>query len=238
MVSTLTLWMNWQNVFGGKIMLFSWTTCTLLFHFFCTYWTRKHACGTLRANRKFLPPDIRKKKVAGLQQCGDSRGFQSIECPNLCCVAWQDTSLVRFLSTCCKPNVTGTTLRRVAAQYVQVRQPKVAAYYAKHYGAIDYWDQLHAAYSPTCTCKKMWWFLFWFLNNACLINGWILYKKASTRANPLHRKHYEQSDFCFEIAMALIGDYKGRKQSASSKPLHCPTECCISSKCSYECIKR
>ncbi len=40
---------------------------------------------------------------------------------------------------------------------------------------------------------------------------WILQnKKASTLPNPLLRKRCEQSGFRFEIAIALIGDYRGR----------------------------
>ena len=87
------------------------------------------ACGTIRALRKYLPPEI--KKPAKMIR-GEHKTFQDVDNVFMTTTVWQDTKPVRFASNFHKPHVTSTTMHQVGRQYVQVSIPHISKEYQKH----------------------------------------------------------------------------------------------------------
>jgi len=166
-----------------------------------------YSCGTIRQNRKFLPPTVRKP---GKMVRGEHKTYQDSKLPNLTVTVWQDTKQVRFASTLSKPDLLVNTFRRISATHVQVNQPHCAAQYSRFMGGVDRFDQQRSSYTVGRPAKKYWKYLLWFLVNSSIVNAWVLYMKTSTRNN---RKKYEQIDFRLELAEALIAGYSCRQKS-------------------------
>ena len=75
------------------------------------------AAGTIRANRKFLPQDI--KKPPRLTR-GQHKNFQDTDNPFFTFTVWMDVKCVHFTGSFHKPHVTGVPLRRIGREYVEV----------------------------------------------------------------------------------------------------------------------
>ena len=73
------------------------------------------ACGTIRSNRKYLPPEIKKPEK---MIRGQHKTFQDANNVFMTTTVWQDTKPVCFASNFHKPHVTSTTMHRVGRQYV------------------------------------------------------------------------------------------------------------------------
>jgi hypothetical protein len=102
-----------------------------------------NAIGTVRPNRKNMPPDISKNKL--------KRGEHEIwSANNILCVKWKDNKDVHFLSTKHKSaDVTGTRkLRRKKGQTPrgEVKKPKCAIAYQKGMGGVDLQYQVTALF--------------------------------------------------------------------------------------------
>ena len=69
-----------------------------------------YACGTIRANRKYLPEEFKKEQNL---EPGQSQFWQS---QNFIATLWQDKRPVRFLSTCCEAQGDDTVNRRRKGQ--------------------------------------------------------------------------------------------------------------------------
>ena len=69
-----------------------------------------YACGTVRANRKYLPEEY---KIEQDMELGESDFWQS---ENFVATLWQDKRAVRFLSTCCEAEGDDTVKRRSTSQ--------------------------------------------------------------------------------------------------------------------------
>jgi len=67
-----------------------------------------YCCGTLRANRKFVPDVI---KNPGKMRRGEYKICQDSLHPNLTTIAWCDTKVVRFASTFSDPGIRCETIR-------------------------------------------------------------------------------------------------------------------------------
>ena len=130
-------------------------------------------CGTVRANRKFLPAPLAKKDHAK-QARGWFAIFQDQNNPQMTASVWKDTKLVRFLSTLSQPEITTQCMRRVGGSYLRVQQPHAAHQYNQHMAGTDKFDQKRQVYPVGRSAKKMWKFLLWFFVNSCVVNAWIL----------------------------------------------------------------
>ena len=83
----------------------TYTSIVTLKHLYCH---NIYAAGTIRANQKFLPQDI--KKTPRLTR-GQHKNFQDMDNPFFTSTVWMDVKCVHFASSFHKPNVTGVTLR-------------------------------------------------------------------------------------------------------------------------------
>jgi Transposase IS4 len=129
------------------------------------------SCGTLRPDRKDLPPELksRGKQLRKHESICWQRGHLSV-------IAWVDKRLVYFLTNHCDPTSTvsshhtnrdGTT--------VPMTKPMVVDEYNRHRGGVDTVDQLHGYYAMGRKSKKNWPSLAWWLMDMCVVNAYRLY---------------------------------------------------------------
>lgn len=168
------------------------------------------ACGTIRANRKHIPNQIR--KPTGKMDRGQHVTFQDLNNPFLTITAWKDTGKnpVKFLSTFSKPNVTTRCLRRIGARYEELPQPICASQYNKNYGFVDKFDLFRSSYKVGSNGKKAWKYIFNFCLDASLVNSYLLYVETSQR--PKTVKRYDQFRFRLELGKSLVGNFSSRKR--------------------------
>lgn len=126
------------------------------------------ACGTVRANRKFLPKDIldlSNKLVKRLQR-GESCFRQSND---LVCVTWKDKKLIHLLSTIPEGLEIGQVERKVKSagrwQTKNFAEPKVIKMYNSHMGGDDLSDQRIATCSQLIK-GNIWYYKIFFHNYA------------------------------------------------------------------------
>ena len=94
-----------QGTFAPIYMDNAYTCIVMLKHL---YRHNIYATGTIRANHKFLPQDI--KKPPRLTR-GQHKSFQDTDNPFFTSTVWMDVKCVYFASSFHRPNVTGVTLR-------------------------------------------------------------------------------------------------------------------------------
>ena len=101
-----------------------------------------YACGTIRANRKGLPPFVVQGK---LKKQGDLRQQQK---GNLVATAWHDKRTVLLLTTNADPTKNTTVLRKQKDGSVRdVPCPEAIKNYTQNMNGVDRADQLRATYS-------------------------------------------------------------------------------------------
>lgn len=165
------------------------------------------ACGTIRANRKLIPPEVKEghpRKERGWFVC-----YQDVNNPPLTVCVWKDTKVVRFLSTLSNPSVSIQCHRRSGAHHLHVTQPQCAAQYNKNMAGTDKFDQKRQVYMVGRPAKKTWKYLFWFFVNSAVVNAWILFGKCSKLKRP---KRYRQLDFRLELVENLTRNFSSRKK--------------------------
>lgn len=175
-------------------------------------------CGTLRENRKFFPPSLKKQN---LKNQGDWKFARN---GNLVCTIWKDKARkkhVTVLSTQCNP--VGDTVRDVVKRRVKsttnpghfeekyIYRPPSVAFYNKCMGGVDLHDQNRRYYNLALKSVKWWRYLFWFLLDATIINSFILYKE--TVAKPV--SHLQ---FRLQLSKELIGQFTARKKAGRPRP--------------------
>ena len=100
-----------------------------------------YACGTVRQNRRGLPPQIRSTTL----ERGESMSWQT---DTLLVFAWQDKRPVHVLSTLSQPGEMETVSRRERdGSLVSVNCPSAIFTYTKYMGGVDLGDQLRKYYS-------------------------------------------------------------------------------------------
>ena len=168
------------------------------------------ACGTIRSNRKYLPPQI--KNPPRLQR-GDSITFQDANFRPLSVTVWEDTCTVRFGSCLSQAGLLTNAVRRINGQYSNLSQPHCAFQYGKYYKGVDIFDSLTAKYKAGRSSKKVWKFLLWFSVNAFLANSWLVFKSVKGDTLP---KNYDQMKFRHCVAKGLIGHISRRQRSGQA----------------------
>ena len=89
--------------------------------------------------------------------------------------------------------------------------------YQKHYTVIDYFDQLAERYTFGRRCYRSWMYIFNWLFNAAVVNGYILHGLSPTVRK---KKKYAQIDFRHELALGLINNYSSRHIRPQCKPAY------------------
>ena len=172
-----------------------------------------HGCGTVRANRKYLPEALRPKNVR-LQK----HEFKVAQKNELVCAVWKDTRVVIMLSNVHKPEATGTVRRRVDNVRQNVRVPLCLSDYQQHMNGVDLCDQMIGYYQPDLRSKKWWRRLFTYVLSVSTYNSFILAKQSHPQVVAQRFGGYQ--DFLELLAEGLIGDYRaGREAPVAHAPL-------------------
>ncbi len=163
------------------------------------------ATGTVRINRKGLPPKFKtKQKVIR----GTTQQWQK---GDIIATKWNDRKDVHLLSTN-GTNARGTIARHVGNAQSEIPCPDVIKLYNKYMGGVDLNDQLRSYYQLGRKANKYWKYIMWFYIDLCLINAWILYDQST----PVKRiKKYNQKDFRLDVCAGLEAGYSSRKQRQS-----------------------
>ena len=135
---------------------------------------RTFACGTVRSNRRSLPPRY-SSTVNTLKRAdhGEQLSFQ--DGPFLV-IAWKDTTVVQMLSTCTTDDVT-TVKRRVDWQVKDVPCPITVVKYNNNMGGVDLSDQLMSYYTMSRHTQRWWLKLTFNLLENAVVKAYILAKK-------------------------------------------------------------
>jgi hypothetical protein len=129
------------------------------------------SCGTLRHNRKGVPPGLEEIKRS-LKE-GEWKAWQRGE---LGCLAWRDRGPVLMLSTHHRVDDMVTFKKdRGPNRPPEVTKPQVVLDYNKGKGHVDTVDQLRQYYAMERRSRKNWPSLAWWLFDMCIINAYTLW---------------------------------------------------------------
>ena len=131
---------NYRHIFFDNFF----TSTRLLDHLFAQ---NTYACGTVRSNRKDLPPCAKHKLRFG-EMARAQRG-------QLVFTKWHDKRDVAFLSTNVSPDEPSRPVPRIHnRQNVNIVKPRVSDVYTAHMGGVDRADQLRSFYCSGWQSKK------------------------------------------------------------------------------------
>ena len=139
-------------------------------------------------NRKYLPESIH-KPVRIIH--GTFKSYQDGS-SNLVATVWQDSRIVRLVSTNSNPRNDVHTDRRLGHKVIQVNQSQNIQLYNRYMNGVDCHDQMCMKYDVGYFSVKAWKYILSYFVNASIRNAYILYCKTSTRQT---KKMYAHLDF-------------------------------------------
>jgi hypothetical protein len=170
-----------------------------------------YACGTMRKNRKGFPEEF---KYPPYMEQGDHVIRQD---GSLTATLWKDKKPVIVLSTVADPTIIDIANRKQKDGTVrQVNRPRPVTNYQEYYRGVDLCDQLRAKYPVGRSSKKWWRYMFHFIINICIINGFITMVESHPESHE-RGKRFRQLDFRINLAKQLIGSFKCRKVTMHQK---------------------
>lgn len=164
-----------------------------------------YSCGTVRSNRKGLPPELKNSK---LKTSGEHLKFQK---GGMTSIAWCEKKRKVCLLTSAnriddiqinKPGKRGQPAR-------QYPKPRAIQEYTEHFNAVDKNDQMRSYYGSSTKAFKWWKYIYWFLVDVSMINAYVLYTEAPGGPRTKLLSHLE---FHIKVAKALIGNFSSRKR--------------------------
>lgn len=141
------------------------------------------ACGTVRANRKNMPRDILAGQLHLVK--GDLPVFRKSSNDDLVTSVMMDTKRVQFLSTVHNDLTTDKSIRAkgTADGHRTIEKPVMGADYNIHMNGVDIFDQKLGTYGYPHKSSKWYMPVFHRVREVALVNGYILYKKATLNKN-------------------------------------------------------
>ena len=166
-----------------------------------------YSCGTVRSNRKDLPPCAKNKLRQGEKVCAQ-RG-------KIIFTKWHDKRDISFLSTNVLPSEPSRLVaRKKNGRNIQIEKPRVADVYTADMGGVDRADQLRSFYFAGYSSRKWYRYIFWFLFNLSVCNSFIL--ESIYRTNQGERKR-PMINFRLDLAKQLIDGFTQRKRKRRSQ---------------------
>ena len=170
-----------------------------------------YGCGTVKANRKGLPPNLQllKPKTQGesiVQQKGDMQ-----------VITWRDKKVLNILSTI-DGEPTNVNRKQKDGSIVQVPCPHAVMAYNQHMNGVDHADQLRATYSTARKSLKWWKYIFYFLFDICIVNAFILMKESVNHkltSKTGREKCLTQKDFREKLAHQLLDRFNTKRKRGS-----------------------
>ena len=170
--------------------------------------------GTVRSNRKGFPlQHLHKNDV---RQQGQ---FKTAQKGEVTACVWMDKKAIYTLSTADNPANIQTTVPRKSRGGVvrQIPAPSIIHEYNQNMNGVDVADQLRTEYSTYRTAKKWWCYLFWFLFDLAITNGFILMRESQNhqrRTKNNRQKARTMVEFRMSLAKLLIGDFTDNAPAA------------------------
>ena len=166
-----------------------------------------YACGTVRSNRKDLPPCAKNKLKQG-EKVFAQRG-------KIIFTKWHDKRDISFLSSNVLPSEPSRLVpRKKNGRNIQIEKPRVADVYTADMGGVDRADQLRSFYFAGYSSRKWYRYIFWFLFNLSVCNSFIL--ESIYRTNQGERKR-PMINFRLDLAKRLINGFSQRKRKRRSQ---------------------
>jgi len=168
------------------------------------------ACGTILANRKGFPGELRDTKA--FNKTANRGNMRWVRKGYLGIVQWKDNKIVNMITTIHKNlSAKGFCSRRtkVNDQFrpIHVSQPNVVADYNKYMGGVDRSDQMIGKYKVLRKTSKYWKTLFYHFLDIARVNSFIMFqefRRKNSDISELHRPiKYGQLDFTVELIKQL-----------------------------------
>ena len=169
------------------------------------------ACGTLRTNRRGIPPEAKESLKKG-----EKRAIPLDTTMNV--IQWSDKRVVSVLSTLHGDKAVTVTRRSRLAPggYEEIEKPEAITEYNKYMGGVDRGDQLLSYYGFPHRTVKWWRRAFFFLVDAAIVNSYIMYCQHSTERRMSHEL------FRIELAKELIKASHTASSPSQEEPQHGP----------------
>ena len=160
--------------------------------------------GTMRADRKGFPADLKKYIKKGLPERGQ---HVAVQCRNLVVTLWQDTKPFFCSSTNADPNKTSSVTRKKKdGTLISLPCPQSVLLYNEHMGGVDRNDQLRGYYHVRLKCRKYYKYIFWCLFDVAITNMYLLCRDYT------NLPYNTTKEFRVDLAKDLIGNYNSRKR--------------------------
>ncbi|MCG8074811.1 MAG: hypothetical protein JAY75_01030 [Candidatus Thiodiazotropha taylori] len=170
--------------------------------------------GTVRNNRKGYPSQLLHKR-----DVRDQGQFKTATKGHLTACVWMDKKPIYTLSTAENPANLVTAVQRKSrrGEVRQVPAPSIIPEYNSNMNGVDVADQLRTEYSTYRTSKKWWRYLFWFLFDLAVTNGFILMRESTNhqrRTKNNRAKVRTMVEFRMNLAKLLISDFTDNETAA------------------------
>ena len=131
---------------------------------------------------------------------------------------WRDKRIICFLSTIDNGTEKTSVLRKSREGNGRlVDAPIVVKQYNEHMNGVDRHDQVRTEYSTYRKSIKWWQYIFWFLFDVSIANGYILMRESKNHqltSKNGRSKRRDQLSFRQALANQLMGQTRfGRKRS-------------------------
>ena len=157
------------------------------------------ACGTVRSNRKNMPPDFRPDKLR--LKRGDDPLFMRSD--DLVAIAWHDVKRVTCLTTVHTNNTCEKTIRQKGNPDGRLLEKPVALEeYNNKMSGVDRLDQMLATHGYSHKCMKWYQPLYHRIREIALSNGYVLYKQDKGSVNRL-----DAAAFRKKVVDGLLSEY-------------------------------
>lgn len=159
-----------------------------------------YAVGTVRSDRKDLPPIMKRTQPKNLKL--QKHQFASMTCEPITAIKWLDTRDVTVLTTAHPPLAT-TNVKRTQrdGSREDILCPAAIASYTLTMGGVDHFDHFRSSYPIDRKSRKYWMRLFIFIFDSAIINAYITYNTTHVVSNHSHR------NFRLKLARGLIENY-------------------------------
>ena len=167
------------------------------------------AVGTVRLNRKNMPPTLKAKIARGQTTAAFTNDMMALK--------WMDKKEVTMLST-----FHGAQMQTVTVHRGEKEKPEAVILYNQNMGAVDVGDQMLVAYPSERKRHKIWYKKhFRHLLNQAVLNSYILFSKEISNAKTTHL------EFRIQLIEKLLEVYhhphqiprRGRPSSLQTNPL-------------------
>ena len=163
-----------------------------------------YGCGTIRTNRKNFPSEISEEAKKF-----ERGGSVFRQCGKIVATAWKDNRVVNVGNTLADPTQLTTVKRRQKdGTRIDVDCPLCIALNNEYMGGVDHNDHLRGSYHVRWKCMKNYKYVFCFLLDVSITNGFILHSFDVRSGPPMDQKHFR-----LRLAEQLIGTYMSRKRA-------------------------